>query len=202
MTTEKLEDKAEDLLSTEHYEDALRVLDELIEIERKGPNHPKFLLSALLRKAEALLALERHKEAYRVLVIETPETARGREQTEERYWRMLAEAGELTGHGAEARKARQTAQELSLDWAASLERAEELRNAGRDEESLAFYDRSLRMNPGELGTQGDLEKAVFGKVRALLALARKPEAKHLLAKPWINASSLEYQKLLEEVSGP
>lgn len=196
-----LDDKAETLLTQEHYAEALRVLDDLIAVETKGPNHPSFLLSICLRKAHALLELDRAKEAYRFLVEETPKLSRERHAYEKRYWQLLAEAGEATGHGAEAREARASAQELALDWLESLERAEELRQAGRDEESLAFYERSIRMNPGELGTATALENAVFGKARALLSLGRKDDAKRLLLKTWINANSKEYQALLAE-TGP
>ena len=197
-TLDELDGQADSLLSHDHYAQALSILDDMIAIEAKGPNHPQFLLSICLRKAHALLELDRPKDAYRFLIEDTPKLSQERHAYEKRYWNLLAEAGESTGHGAEARDARASAQELALDWGASLERAGELRLAGRDEESLAFYERSIRMNPGELGTAAALENAVFGKARALLSLGRKDDAKRLLLKTWINANSKEYQALLAE----
>jgi len=193
---DKLDTDADRALTRKDFTGALDLLEELIRMEQNGQNNPWFLLSACLRKATALQNLERDQEAYIFLTEETPRITGENHATQKEYWDLLADIGDRTGHGAEARDARGTSQEIALDWIASLERAEELSAAGRDEESLVFFERSLRMNPGEAGTRTALENAAFGKVRAFLALNKKDDARHVLEKPWVDKDRPEYLKLL------
>lgn len=63
-----------------------------------------------------------------------------------------------------------------LDWIEALRQGEKLLQAGRAAESLAYFRRSQKDNPGEMGTAGALDPAREGLATALDRLGRRHEA--------------------------
>lgn len=63
-----------------------------------------------------------------------------------------------------------------LDWSGALRQGEKLLKAGRAAESLAYFRRSLKINPGEYGTSNALDSAREGFAAALDRLGRHREA--------------------------
>ena len=72
------------------------------------------------------------------------------------------------------RQARGQALETSLDWLSSLKKGQELLRVGRAEESIAYFRRSLRGNPGEAGT-ASAEDAARRGIEAAEALLKNKD---------------------------
>lgn len=82
--------------------------------------------------------------------------------------------------GLDSRQAAADAVERRLDWHAALQKGEELLRAGRAEESIVYFERSLADNPLEAGTASGVEAARDGIKAAkatLKALERRNRRK-------------------------
>jgi tetratricopeptide (TPR) repeat protein len=78
--------------------------------------------------------------------------------------------------GLKTRHADSQIEEMQLDWMTALNKGQQLLKAGNAKESIAYFKRSLKANPGEAGTASSEEAARLGikSAEALLKRQRKP----------------------------
>jgi hypothetical protein len=61
---------------------------------------------------------------------------------------------------------------MQLDWVTALKRGRELLRAGRAEDAIALFNRSIKANPGEYGTTSGIDDARQG-IKDAKALMKK-----------------------------
>ncbi len=78
--------------------------------------------------------------------------------------------------GLKTLRAESQIEEMQLDWMTALTKGQQLLKAGRAKESIAYFNRSLKANPGEAGTASAVEEARLGikSAEALLKRRKKP----------------------------
>lgn len=77
--------------------------------------------------------------------------------------------------GQNSRNSASQIEEMRLDWMTALDKGRQLLRAGRAKESIAYFQRSLKTNPGEAGTAAAWEEAEQGIRSAKALLKRQKE---------------------------
>jgi tetratricopeptide (TPR) repeat protein len=79
--------------------------------------------------------------------------------------------------GIDTRNIENRIAEMRLDWLSALKKGEELLRKGQAEESIAYFTRSISMNPGEAGTASAEQAARDGITAAQALLKRRVMSK-------------------------
>lgn len=75
--------------------------------------------------------------------------------------------------GKDTRNADSQIEEMKLDWMTALNKGQQLLKAGKAQESIAYFNRSLMDNPGEYGTSSAVSAAEEGIKAAKVLLRRR-----------------------------
>lgn len=80
--------------------------------------------------------------------------------------------------GKDTRNADSHVEEMNLDWMTALNKGQQLLKAGKAQESIAYFSRSLMDNPGEYGTSSAVSAAEEG-IKSAKALLRRQQRSSL-----------------------
>ena len=157
--------------SLEYYEEAFRTIPD--DYQRRYA-----VISLYIGKARSHLGMNDPQAAYQTLEDLTRDDHQGIYMGYPEYYETLIECQKRLGH--DTRNAENQLTELNLDWRDALSQAWKLLNKGDYEESLIYFERSLKSNPGEWYSMNDVYEAYRGKAEAFKKLNRHEESQACL----------------------
>lgn len=140
----------------------------------QGPvGRPYLDLGRCLDQAEHALQRGDAKSAMHALEAFAANDFRGIHTAYPEFYEILRACQESLG--MRHRSADSQIEEMQLDWMTALTKGQQLLKAGKARESIAYFERSLKANPGEYGTAAGEEAARLGIKSAQVQLKRLKE---------------------------
>ena len=139
-------------------------------LEKIRVNQPYLDLGRCLQQARAFLNQNDAESALEVLENFAADDYRGVHTAYPEFYEILRICQQSLGK--DTRNADNQIEEMCLDWMTALNKGQQLLKAGKAQESIAYFNRSLQDNPGEYGTSSAVSAAEDG-IKAAKALLRR-----------------------------
>lgn len=133
-------------------------------------SQPYLDLGRCLQQARAFLNQNDAESALNVLENFAADDYRGVHTAYPEFYEILRICQQSLGK--DTRNTDSQIEEMRLDWMTALNKGQQLLKAGKAQESIAYFERSLKDNPGEYGTASAVSAAEDG-IKAAKALLRR-----------------------------